>query len=287
MLLNDAEIETRVVKDKLIRDHKPEHVKNCGCMLTAGAAFEPETGNQLILDKTKSGPLFWELGPSETLVVMTNETVKIPADLCASYAPLNRLAKAGIMLLNPAIVEPLYEGRLSCFLVNFSSQKVQIAPDTPISKIIFHGVTAAPGKPKPEKLTDDEYRTQLSKNATLFHRSFLNITGIEERAAEKARGALRSVVISGGVFVAILVAFASFEPLISTWLYEKTGVRSSTQRTQDAQLLKDIESARAMLMSATERKALETSVSDLKEQLTKVSSQLDELRKARAATGRQ
>jgi len=235
MLLNDVEIEARVTSGQLVRGHKPEHIKNCGCMLTAGAAFEPGTGNQLVLEKEKAGtPLFWELGPSETLVVMTNETVKIPGDLCASYAPLHRLATAGIMLLNPAIVEPLYDGPLSCFLVNFSSQKVQIAPGSPISKIVFHKVSNVPGKPKPQKLDADEYKTQLSKNATLFHRSFLDVSGIEDRAAAKAQGALKTVVFSGGLVVAFLVLFATAEPLLSTWLYEKTGVRTATQRTQDA-----------------------------------------------------
>jgi dUTPase len=251
-------------------------------MLTAGAVFEPGTGNQLVLKKDKAGtPLFWELGPNETLVVMTTETVKIPGDLCASYSPLHRLATAGVMLLNPAIVEPLYDGPLSCFLVNFSSQKVQIVPGAPISKIIFHKVSNAPGKPRPQKLDADEYKTQLSKNATLFHRSFLNVSGIEERAAAKAQGALKSVVFSGGLVVGLLVLFATVEPLLSTWLYERTGVRTATQRTQDAELLKDIESARAMLMSATERKVLESSVMELKDELAKVATQLEEMRKTR------
>ena len=128
MTLNDEQIHRRAAAEGLIKGHSPDNIQNCGCLLTAGVAFEPSSGRELAFD-TANAPqsMFWELGPSETLIVMTEEIVSIPSDLVASYTPLHRLGKRGVMLLNPAVVEPGYQGRLSCYLVNFSSESVPLA----------------------------------------------------------------------------------------------------------------------------------------------------------------
>jgi hypothetical protein len=113
----------------------------------------------------------------------------------------------GVMLLNPAIVEPGYEGPLSCFLVNFSSKRVQIRPDEPISKIIFHKMTGAPVNLSQVQLSTDKYATELSSLAAHYHRSFMDVSGIEARAAESAEKAVRKWVIGGGIFVGVLLFF--------------------------------------------------------------------------------
>ena len=148
MTLNDDHIRSLVASDGLIRGHEPRNVQNCGCMLTAGTVFSPDTGREVPLGSGSTETQhFWELPPSETLIVMTREIVKMPTRLWASYGPLNRHARSGVMLLNPAIVEPCYEGPLSCFLLNFSSKRVQIARGEPISKILFHELDAPPSDP--------------------------------------------------------------------------------------------------------------------------------------------
>jgi deoxycytidine triphosphate deaminase len=254
MILNDDEITKRVASGDLIKNHAANSIRNCACTLTAGHVFEATSGLKVGLPLTVAGKeqQFWELGPSETLVVMTNEVIKLPDDLCASYAPLYRLSTKGVMLLNPAVVEPLYEGPLSCVLVNFSSQRVRIAKGDPVSKIIFNKLTAPPTKPQSQQILPEKYQLSLSESATKFHRSFLDVSGIEERAAEKARAGLKGWAIGGGVFLAALVAFSTIEPFVSKWVFEKTGVVTSTQRTADATLIKDLESSRALLQSETQ-----------------------------------
>ena len=78
--------------------------------------------------------------------------------------------------------------------------------------------------------------------------------GIEKRAAEKARSELKGWVLGGGIMVAILVSWASLEPIVSKWLWEKTGLISSTGRVEDVKLLKDIQSEQSILRQQLEQR---------------------------------
>jgi deoxycytidine triphosphate deaminase len=247
--------------------------------LRAGAAFDPGTGKEVILKQMDPhrDQLVWELGPGETLIVMTRERVTIPDNLCALYAPLHRLAQRGIMLLNPAVVEPAYDGPLSCFLVNFSTQRVQIAPDDPISKIVFHALSAAPVSLKPMKFATDKYQVELSRFASRYPRSFLDVGSIEERAVQKARESVKHWVIGGGILVGLLVLFSTLEPLTSKFILERTGIVTSTQRTEDAMMLKalqdakeHLEAAQAAQAAAKRSESLEKEVAALREELVKL-----------------
>lgn len=274
MILNDAEINARVTANHLVEGHRPENIGNCTCTLTAGAVFRAETGAEIQLQPTGvERARFWEIGPSETLIVMTSETIRLPADLCAAYAPLHRLAARGVMLLNPALVEPLYEGPLSCVLVNFSSERVQIAFGEPISKLVFHSTTA-PANPQPLRVNRDAYSVTLSKNATRFHKSFLDVSGIEDRAAAKAKSGLKGWAITSGFFLAVLIAFASIEPLVSKWLFEKTGVVTATQRTADATLVRDLDASRELLQAAEEQQTMRRELDALRTQIEDLTRQL-------------
>lgn len=283
MTLNDSEIRSLIGSAALLKGHNPSYIQNCGCMLTAGTVFAADTGTEIPLNQSSNDKHhFWELPPSETLIVMTREVVKMPPHLCASYGPLHRHAQRGVMLLNPAIVEPHYEGPLSCFLVNFSSKRVQIARGEPISKIIFHQLTDPPSSPVPMEIDEASYKVKLSKAATLFHRSFLDVTGIEDRAASKARRGLKGWAIGSGVFLAFLVLFSTLEPLVSRFVLERTGIVTATQRTADARLLEAIERSRALLQAANDVRTLETSVQsdldDIRRQLADVVRELETLR---------
>ncbi|HEY0071746.1 MAG TPA: hypothetical protein VGE04_17420, partial [Chloroflexia bacterium] len=167
MILIDSEIEARITSDQLISDHDPENIRNCGYILRAGKVFHVETGeeDELKTATNQSKKRVWEIGPSEILVMRTREKVKMPNDLCATYAPLFRLSSQGVMLLNASIVEPAYAGYLSCFLVNFSSERISLNPNNPIAKIIFHKLSTVPTHPEIEIISDEDYETNLAKMA--------------------------------------------------------------------------------------------------------------------------
>jgi deoxycytidine triphosphate deaminase len=245
MVLNDTEIQQRINSAQLLSSHDPGKIRNCGYTLRAGKVFQPKTGEEILLNVTANNTraVVWEIGASETLIVRTKEKVKMSNDLCATYAPLYHLSSLGVMLLNASIVEPGYEGPLSCFLVNFSSERISLEPDAEVAKIMFHRLSAPPGSLKPMTIEDQKYEAGLAVYAKKFHKSFMDITGVEDRAVEKAREAVKKWVVFGGALVAFLLLWATLEPLLSKWLWEKTGIYTTTQRVEDTKLLKDLEAA--------------------------------------------
>ncbi len=249
MILNDAQINIRVaVTPALIEGHDPTQVVNCAYTLRAGRVFAAESGEERLLGpQGRRNRLLWDIGPAETLIVMTSEVINMPDDLCASYTPLNRLARQGMMLLNAAIVEPGYQGPLSCFLLNFSSKRISIAKGEPVAKIVFHTLSAKPVQPKNQAFDDVAYAAQLARSATAYQRSFLNVAEIEDRAVKKAAEALRRSLVLGGVLVGLLLLWATMEPLISRWVWEKTGATTTSYRIEDALLRRDLQAAQDTL----------------------------------------
>jgi deoxycytidine triphosphate deaminase len=301
MILTDRAIQIRINQEQLISGYHPENIRNCAYTLRAGYVFQPETGQEEILGTTSgsTSSVVWEIGPSETLVVMTRERVKVPRDLCATYAPLHRLAQRGVMLLNASLVEPGYEGPLSCFLVNFSSERISLGPDEAIAKIIFHTLTATPGQLKPQMITVAAYRQGLAQYAKKFHKSFMDVTGIEDRAVEKARGELKKMVVTGGVLVAILLAWATFEPIFSKWVWQFGGrpitnleqvevakLRNDLQaittleHAEAAKLHNDLQAASQMLQQLLEKKELQTKTETMNTEMERLKSDIASLRTA-------
>jgi dCTP deaminase len=230
LILQDTDIQNRVASQQLLIDYVADNIRNCGYTLRAGKVIEPESGDEELLDDTRGGNrrLVWEIGPGETLVVRTIEKVIMPQDLCATYAPLHRLSSKGLMLLNSSLVEPGYEGRLSCFLLNFSSQRITITRGMPITKMAFHRLTGPPGQLHSQVMQDEEYDAALSESAKRFHKSFMDVSGVEKRAVEKATGAAKSAVVWGGVIIAFLLLFSTLEPFFSNFIFERTGIYTDT-----------------------------------------------------------
>jgi ammonia channel protein AmtB len=165
------------------------------------------------------------------VLVITKEAIHLPEGLCATYGQLNRLANQGLMILNTSIVEPGYDGPLSCVLVNFSSQQHALSPDEPIAKVNFHQVCGIPGVLQ-TRIARDKYEEAASKNATSLPKSLLDVAGVEERVAEKVGSAIRKSVTFGGLIIAILLLWSQLEGVFSTWLYQRTGIMSNATQTQ-------------------------------------------------------
>jgi deoxycytidine triphosphate deaminase len=275
MVLSDADILTRIAADQLLSDHVPGNVRNCAYTLRAGKIFLPETGEEDVLNAPAVARRHhvWQIGPSEVLVVRTRERVRMPDDLCATYAPLYRLSRQGVMLLNASLVEPGYDGPLSCFLVNFSSQTITIGPNDPIAKITFVRLSRPPATLRPETFADGDYESGLSASAKKFHRSFMDVASIADHAADKATKSTYGAIRFGGIVVALLLFWAQLEPLFSSWLRKIPGwPMTTTERAADAHVKLEIESKLKELGYAQKSLQLEAELQRLKAELEDLKS---------------
>ena len=236
MVLNDEEITDLIKTQQIIDPFEPKNLSGCGYTFRVGQIFEPETGRLILDDKTPGH----KIPPNGTVIIMTKERVKMPDLLCANYTPLFRLAKEGILLLNSSLVEPGYEGHLSCFFVNLSSKDFVFSRHQDIAKIVFSKLTKKPANFQPLTITEEEYKTILYEQATKFHESFLNIKGIEDRLVGKTKATVDSSIKWGGLIIGLLLFWSTLEPLISKWIWGRSPVFDSKVELLEKQMLRDV-----------------------------------------------
>lgn len=231
--MNDEAIDSACrSQTPLIEDFDPRLISNCTYSFRIGRLFEAGSGDEIQLatkgQGVRNGRHVKILGPNETAIIETRETINLPQDVMATYSPLNSLASHGLMLLNSSVVEPGYSGPLSCVLVNFSSQDFHLTEGQRITKAVFVRLTRKPAHPKSMVIDKNDYSKMIATSAARYHRSFLNIDSIVEKAKTEATAAARKGVVFGGIFLAVLLIFAQMEPFLTKWLREKTGIVSST-----------------------------------------------------------
>src|SRR5579885_2641824 len=114
MLLNRDQIEARCKNEHVVVPFHADSLRNASYQIHADRAFSPESGAELLLGGDR--PLFWTIEPAQAVVIKTEEHVRMPAHLMGMYTQLNRWARLGLSLMNASLIEPCYEGPLSCQL---------------------------------------------------------------------------------------------------------------------------------------------------------------------------
>lgn len=167
------------------------------------------------------------LKPRDIIIFETEETVKMPQNISASYTAMNTIAQRGILLINASIVEPNYHGPLSGILANFSSKNFVIQPKMQIAKICFHKVDSDnPSNPEIEnEISEDKYLKRLQDNAkNNYGETFLDIKSIlDDIELRYARQVKRNIYISG-VIITFLLAIATLEPFVYDMIWGRTSV---------------------------------------------------------------
>lgn len=278
-MLSDRNIDALIKNSNLITNHNPANLHNSGYSLRVGSVFQPDTGVEEI--KPNSGGWgtrdFWIIGPTECLIIKTAEKLNIPDGYSAYYAPLNRLAQKGIMLLNASVVEPGYSGPLSCFLVNFSSQDVEIIKDEDIAKITFHKLDDLVQNFIPKIIDDKKYGIELSKSARLFEKTFLGVSGIEEKACKAATKSVNKSLLFGGLILTFLLVFSQLEPIVSKYLWQSLGVITTSRRVDESNLKFELESSQKELIELRLKIKETDEIADLKESIRLMKIKVDSL----------
>jgi deoxycytidine triphosphate deaminase len=280
MILSDEALEALIASDQVLRDYDPNLIRHCGCELRLGSVFFPTTGEQqggsapwaasnrvkgwlaTLSGAAATAPSTWGIGPSETMVIVTKETVTIPTTHCATYGQLNRLANSGLMLLNNSIVEPGYSGPLSCVLVNFSSQRVVLRQDQPVAKINFYQLVGSP-KHRQQSIERTAYELNLANTATKFPRSFMDISGVEERITARMGTVVRKSVAFGGIVIAMLLLWSQLEGVFSDWIWKRTGLMSTSKQIELSVAQQQLKNEQSVIELTRANQQLDATVKDL------------------------
>lgn len=280
MILTDSSLDELVRSEQVLEDYDPSLIKYCGCELRLGRVFMPGSGeaqggvapqrqgvrgwiaNLIGEVSAPTVPTVWTIGPSETMVVITRETVRIPNGFCATYGQLNRLANHGLMLLNTSIVEPGYHGPLSCVLVNFSSQKVLLRQDQSIAKISFHRLDG-PSHHLQKSFDRVSYESGLAETATKLPKSFLDISGIEQRITERVDDAVKRRIVLAGIVIGMLLLWSQLEGVLSTWVWKRTGFVDSSKQIELSYIQQQIKTDQTLIDLKGANQKLEDTVQRL------------------------
>ncbi|NJO02525.1 MAG: hypothetical protein HC880_13285 [Bacteroidia bacterium] len=239
MVLSNQEVYRLINYENLIEGADLSNVKNCSYTMKIGEVYEPDSGYVLDLEQAEAGRkrVNYVIRPSEVLIVKTKERINTPLNLCASYTALQSLASQGLLLINSSMVEPGYHGNLSCFIVNFSREDICFEKNADIVKLVFYQLDQEAKKTQfqteyVEQIDEETYRQSMARKAIRFHRTFLDIERVEERASKRAYESIQRAVRWSGVFIALLLLWASLEPVITKWVYRASYQEDIVDRNQ-------------------------------------------------------
>ncbi|SDF06971.1 deoxycytidine triphosphate deaminase [Blastococcus aurantiacus] len=180
-VLSDADIEASIAAGQLIKLGNPDHVDACAYEFHAGRIFRTGelVGLDDVTDWTGNAAYsdIYEIQSGELVWIRTRESVVMPDDVCAFWWQTNRLSRQGLMLVNMSMVEPGYEGDLSCLFVNFGRKAITIDRETVIAKLVFNRLETVAASPFSNSVDQVEYDRKVLLNAKDAPPTFLDVGG--------------------------------------------------------------------------------------------------------------
>lgn len=245
-------IESRLNIQTIIKNANASNFSNCSYSVRIGKVFLPESGDEYDFQKHKSFPL----GPSEVVLIETTESLEMPNNLYGFYTPLQSRANEGVMLVNGSLIEPAYKGKLSSYLVNISSKTIRLFPNDKIAKITFVQVDKSFNNAVGITVSDEDYSKNVSRNASEFHKTFVNLDGRDEAIAKR----IKKNIIAGGIVFAIIALFSTLQGFF----------RSNIDLNRDI-LNSDLDKKVKLLIESNEKtlKAIQNDIDTLKKNNTK------------------
>jgi deoxycytidine triphosphate deaminase len=262
MLLNRQEIEDRCKAEQILTPFDPASLRNASYQIHADRAFSPESGIELLLGGNQPG--FWTIAPAQALVIKTLEHVRMPPNLMGMYTQLNRWATKGLSLMNASLIEPRYEGPLSCQLVNFSRLPISIERGAVISKMTFHSLRDLPLSQTTAQIVQDaDYDTGLSISAAAQPASFLDIANMEQRTRNQVRSMVWEALGIPAAVLGGLILIAAVEPWAMNFVTTHNGMSIDSSTKEVAALHEELKDMQDFTKLQADQAALRASVDTL------------------------
>ncbi|MFP4003167.1 MAG: dCTP deaminase domain-containing protein [Alphaproteobacteria bacterium] len=189
-ILSDRAIQDLIARNMLIADGDPEAARYGSYRFTAAKIFHGG-GDGPTVDFT--GETDHDvIEPGEFVWIRMKELIKLPDDICAFWWQTNHLSRKGLLLMNMSVIEPGYEGPLSCLFVNFSKAHVVLHPGTTLAKVVFVKLDGDVDTPSRKVgLSDDavrRYDASVKADAVQRPSRFFRLAEIfEQMEAERKR----------------------------------------------------------------------------------------------------
>ena len=203
LLLNSREI---VALGLIAEGYQHEHLRDAGYDVTVAKVYgENECG----IVSTRSD--YWELKPQGIAVVVSNEVVRVPSNICAHASVKTTLCREGVIAVNTGIVDPGWQGPISSVVVNFGKESYTLRKDDVFLRLTFSEVSRLDTQLEPAPQLRTNYEATIKdKFETRLSDSFLDIERASEKHLEKSTAALRSKLITWIPIAALFLAGVTF-----------------------------------------------------------------------------
>ncbi len=195
-VLSDATIREGMGRGRLIKGGELARAVHCSYEFVPGKIYPgglTESDKDFVVDWTDGAAANrrFLVHPGAMVWIRVREQVCMPNDVCGLWLQTNTLSRKGLLLINASLVEPGYEGPLSCHFVNFGKAPVEIYPHTALAKLLFVKLDREAAEPFKKVL--DRYDEMIAGLAAHSAKSFLQVTEMASRL-EAAREAAEKTI---------------------------------------------------------------------------------------------
>jgi dUTPase len=167
--------------------------------------------------------------PQGIVEVISAERMQLPSNICGFATVKTSLSTNGILALNIGIIDPMYEGLISSFMLNFSRVPFRLEKDDIFLRTYFIHLPNSEYSLAQSGQRDDQYvKDKKAKIVGRFGETFLNVDEIASRVVRenlvRIAGFASLVALIIGIFS--FGANASVLALMRSWVDPRTSVET-------------------------------------------------------------
>lgn len=208
--------ETRITEANLVTPESQVRLRNSTCDLTVGHILP--TGKNKRKTQAQSD-VFW-LKPNHMVYVVTQQRVRLPANVTGLASLVTTLTKDGLLCLNTGIIDPGYDGHLGATLVNFSNKQRRVALNDRLFRVLFFEHEEIKELSEFRIDRSDYIKTSKQKSEDEFNSTFLDVQGLLEQA-EKSAWAIVMNKSTANIIPWVALAVATIGSLFGILAYFK------------------------------------------------------------------
>lgn len=152
----------------------------------------------------------YKIPPQGIVEVVSLENIKMPKDVFGNALVKTSLSDKGLLALGIGVIDPLYKGKLSSFIVNFSKDERLLKVGDAFLRGVFYTIPES-SLANEFGLSDEEYLARSRQRVMSdFSDKFLNIEEINKKFVEEAMDKYKktfAIWVSGAALVLALLTF--------------------------------------------------------------------------------
>jgi len=166
----------------------------------------------------------WQLQPGEMAIIITEESVDLPADMAAEVSPRLSILNEGVLVLTAPHVDPGYSGPLTARVINLLDNPYPLRFERPMLTVRFYLLDRATDRPSSSVSPREKLDKAIRESRDTFHRLFHS-----ERDLVLKSELHREAFLQGLQWLALLLPAIAVVFPFSVPIFWKLGTQAASQ----------------------------------------------------------